>query len=198
MDSSEFTSRDTDYISFTSQPPYGVALVRRKFDGRVVVGAAFQHERSLRTIMESLKAELRRAHIDLNKVIGVFNDDETATALAVVAEDMLPIGWQRIYRTLEAARQSLESIVSTQGPATSKFQIDRAAPSAELLAQVIDNRITGGIYDAVALCTLQIQDDFPAGRTAGDSIKVLSPLDQDYPDQMDSLVPRSKILEPPW
>jgi hypothetical protein len=75
-----------------------------------------------------------------------------------------------------SAWQSLESVISTQGPATSKFQIDKNGAGAEFLAQVIDNRITGGVYDAVALCCLEIEDDFP--RTSSDSIKVLSPLDE--------------------
>jgi hypothetical protein len=169
-------TRERDYIAFTSQPPYGVALVRRRFDGRIAVGAVCENPRALRPILESLKTQLAKARIDLGKVIGVFNDDETSTDLALMAEDIIPIGWTRIFKTLETARQSLESAVSTQGPASSKFQIDKDGPGAEFLAAQIDNRTTGGVYDAVALCCLQIEEDFPVGARSGE-IKVLSSLD---------------------
>jgi hypothetical protein len=166
-------TRECDYVAFTSAAPYGAALVRRRFDGRVAVGAVFQNKRALKPVIEALKHQLKKAHVDLSKVVGVFEDHERATELAVMAEDLIAIGWGRCYKTLEAARQSLESFVSTQGPATSKFQIDKNAPGAEFLAQAIDNRVTGGVYDAVALCCLQIEEDFePAG--GGDDIKVIT------------------------
>lgn len=167
-------SKEQDYIAFTSQAPYGVALVRRRFDGRVAVGAVYQNERALRPILEELKAQLQKANLNFNKIVGLFDDSETATELADLAEDIISIGWQRSYKTLDAARQALESVISIQGPATSKFQIDKDGPGAEFLAQLIDNRVTGGAYDATALCCLQIEEDFPSeSQGRSDDIKAI-------------------------
>jgi hypothetical protein len=35
-------TREREYVSFTSEAPYGVALVRRKFDGRVAGARCFK------------------------------------------------------------------------------------------------------------------------------------------------------------
>ena len=152
-------TRELDYCAFTSQAPYGAALVRRRPDGRIAVGAVYQNERALRPVIEALKTQLQKAKIDLGKIIALFEDSEQATELADMAEELLPVGWTRLYKSIDTARQSLESAISTQGPATSKFQIDNLAPGAEFLAQAIDNRITGGVYDAVSLCVYQAKED---------------------------------------
>ena len=114
-------TRERDYCAFTSQPPYGAALVRRRFDGRVAVGAVFQNERALRPVLEALKRQLQKAQIGFGKIIALFEDSEQASELADMAEELLPIGWTRLYKSMETARQALESAISTQGPATSKF-----------------------------------------------------------------------------
>ena len=165
-------TRERDYCAFTSQPPYGAALVRRRSDGRLAVGAVYQNERALLPVIEALKTELQKAKIDLSKIIALFEDSEKATELGYMAEEILPVGWTRSYKSMETSRQSLESAIATQGPATSKFQIDTLAPGAEFLAQAIDNRITGGVYDAVGLCVFQAKED--EGFT--DDIKVISNL----------------------
>ena len=115
----------------------------------------------------------------MSKIIALFEDSEQATELAYMAEEILPVGWTRSYKSMETSRQSLESAIATQGPATSKFQIDTLAPGAEFLAQAIDNRITGGVYDAVALCVFQAKED--EGFT--DDIKVISNLNSRHDDE---------------
>ena len=48
-------TREKDYCSFTSQPPYGAALLRRRPDGRLAVGAVYQNEQALLPVIEALK-----------------------------------------------------------------------------------------------------------------------------------------------
>ena len=174
-------TRENDYCAFTSEPPYGAALVRRRSDGRIAVGAVYQNERALRPIIEALKAQLQKAHIDFGKIIALFEDSEQATELADMAEELLPVGWARLYRSMETARQSLESAIATQGPHSSKFQIDALAPGAENLAQAIDNRITGGVYDAVAICVARAKEDEQS--FFNDDIKVLGSDDSRRDDE---------------
>jgi hypothetical protein len=80
---------------------------------------------------------------------------------------VIPIAWSPVYAI--EARQSLASILSTQGPATSRFQIDANAPGAKILAQRIDPKQFGGMLDAVSLCCLMIEQHFPRGRRGIDS-----------------------------
>jgi hypothetical protein len=79
------------------------------------------------------------------------------------AEDEIPIGWSRIYKPIAAAHQALESLLTHVGPVSGKLQINEDGPGARELAQLINNKSTGGMYDALALCALQIEDDFPGG-----------------------------------
>ena len=83
-------TREKDYCSFTSQPPYGAALLRRRPDGRMAVGAVYQNEQALLPVIEALKLELQKAKIDLSKIIALFEDSEQATELAYMAEEILP------------------------------------------------------------------------------------------------------------
>jgi len=146
-------------------------MAQRCHCDRVVVGAAFQNERAFKPVIDQLKEILKKENIPARDIFGLFEDSEEAAALSEMAENAIPCGWTRIYKPMEVARQALESLVPTQGPATSKFQIDTKAPGAELLAQAIDSKTIGGIYDALALCCAQIEDDFPGG-PAGEPITI--------------------------
>lgn len=90
-------------------------------------------------------------------------DAEDADALEQLAHKMIPVAWQAMYAPAAVARQSLATLLTTQGPATSKFQIDAKAPGGETLAQKIDAKDFSGMVDAVALCCLRIEEDFPGG-----------------------------------
>jgi hypothetical protein len=74
-----------------------------------------------------------------------------------------------IYAPIGVARQALASLLVVQGPATSRFEIDKKAPGAEFLAQKLDAKQFTGVVDAVALCCFQIESHFPAG---GPNIKL--------------------------
>ena len=157
--------REQFYAAFSAKAPYGAVLVRRRVDGRVAVGAAFQNERAFKPVIDQLKDVLKKESLNQREIVGLFEDSEEAAALSEMAENAIPVGWGRVYKPTEAGRQALESLIATQGPATSKFQIDNKAPGRDLLAQAIDNKTLGGVYDALALCCGQIEDDFPGRPT---------------------------------
>ena len=75
------------------------------------------------------------------------------------------IKWTYLSQPIEMLRQSLEAMLRIEGPATAKLQIDEASPSARELAQVLDAKVEGGIYDALSMCVYQAKedDDFRSG-----------------------------------
>ena len=53
----------------------------------------------------------------------------------------------------------MEAILRLEGPATAKLQIDENGPGARQLAQALDAKVEGGMYDALALCLWQVKED---------------------------------------
>jgi hypothetical protein len=95
------------------------------------------------------------------------NAGEAGRALAELAERTIPLGWTVVYQPMDVIGQSLEAVLRIEGPATAKLQIDEASPGARELAQALDAKIEGGMYDALALCVYQAKEDviFPPMRS---------------------------------
>ena len=139
-------------------------------NGVVAAGAAFENDWALKPIIEQIKSIIKRnPGLESDELFGLHEDTEDGKALWRIAHDVIPIGWNPVYAPILEARQSLASVLATQGPATSRFQIDAHAPGAEILAQKIDSKQFTGMLDAVALCCLQIESHFPAGGRSFDS-----------------------------
>jgi hypothetical protein len=153
---------DKIYAGLTAREPFGVALVGRRLDGRVVVGGCFEDPWTVKLPLEQLR-DLLKQHQITAPVSGWIEDGEGWIELAELAKRITGIDFQGIYQPIIAARQAAASLLTVQGPVTSKFQVDQNAPGAELLAQRIDGRVTGGMTDAVGLCCLRIEHDYPGG-----------------------------------
>jgi hypothetical protein len=151
------------YVAMTAREPFGVALVGRRHDGIISVGAALEDPYTIKPPLESLRDLLKHHHINAAQVSAWVEDGEGWIEMAELAKRITGIDFQGIYQPIVAARQALASLLATQGPTTSKFQIDRSGPGAELLAQRIDARASGGVTDATALCCLRIEEDYPGG-----------------------------------
>jgi hypothetical protein len=67
-----------------------------------------------------------------------------------------------------------------QGPATAKLVIDEQAPGARLLAQALDAKVEGGMYDALAMAVYQANGD--GDFRTDDDIKVLTSWPPDWHD----------------
>lgn len=158
------------YAAFTAGAPFGVALVKRCMNGSVAVGAVFESDWALKPILEQLKPIVEKAPgFGSEELLGLHEDSEDGKSLWHIAYGVIPIGWSPVWLPIASARQALASMLSTQGPKTSKFQIDERAPGGEILAQRIDSKQFGGMVDAVALCCLQIEQHFPEGARRFDS-----------------------------
>jgi hypothetical protein len=173
-------TREGFYCGLTMRSPFAAVLVRRRFTGAVIVGGAWENERSLQPVLDDLKARLRKEFgqgwLDAG-VVGLFEDSEQARSLALLAESAVPIGWLCVYKPIDTSRQALESLLRVQGPATAKLEIDENGAGARELAQALDAGVAGGMVDALALVAGQVEDDFQAGST--DDVKVLSSWDSD-------------------
>jgi hypothetical protein len=169
-------TREGFYCGLTTRPPFSAVLARRHFTGAVIVGGAWQSERSLQPVLTELKArlvkEFGKGYFDRG-IVALFEDSDHARSLAEVAENAVPLGWMCVYQPMETCRQALETLLAVQGPATAKLQIDENGPGARELAQALDGKVEGGLYDALALCAAQIEEDFQGGLT---EIKVTSNL----------------------
>lgn len=154
---------DKFYCGLTSQPPYGLALVGRRHDGRVVVGAAYENDWALKPILDALKELLKKHRIGATEIRGFTDDSEAWIEIAERGKRITGIDFQGIYQPMSACRQALATLIVTQGPSTSRFQIDRDAPGAELLAQRIEAKQFSGVLDGVSVCALAIENDFPGG-----------------------------------
>jgi hypothetical protein len=118
-------TREGRYVSFTATPPFGVALLKRRMNGVIAVGAAFENDRGLKPAPDQIKPIVKRAPgLESDDLFGLHEDSEDGNTLWQIAHDVIPIAWSPVYAPLIEARQSLASILSTQGPATSRFQID--------------------------------------------------------------------------
>ena len=162
------------YCSVTTREPFAAVLVRRHFTKAVIVGGAWQSERSFQAVLDDLKARLKKEFGQDWRgggVLALIEDSETGRALADFAERILPLGWTNVYQPMEALRQDLETIIRIEGPVTAKLQIDENSPGAHQLAQVLDAKIEGGMYDALALCVYQAKED---EEFSTDYIKVIS------------------------
>ena len=53
-------SRDKMYCGLTTRPPFAAVLARRHFTRAVIVGGAWQNERSIGAVLEDLKAQLKK------------------------------------------------------------------------------------------------------------------------------------------
>jgi len=71
---------------------------------------------------------------------------------------------------MDVIRQSLEDVLRIEGPATAKLQIDETSSGARELAQALDGKMEGGMYDALALCVYQAKED---DEFDSDDIKIL-------------------------
>ena len=165
------------YCAITTRTPFAAVLARRHFTGAIIVGGAWQNERSMQAVLDDLKARLKKEFSQhwLNAgIVALLEDSEAGRALAEMAERTVPIGWTNVYRPIEALRQDLETTLRIEGPATAKLQIDEHGPGARELAQALDAQTEGGRYDALALCLSQIREDEVGG---SQDIKVLSSWD---------------------
>ena len=79
-----------------------------------------------------------------------------------------------VYQPMERLRQDLETIIRVEA-VTAKLQIDKESPGAHQLAQVLDARNEGGMYDALGLCVFQAKED---EQFSSDDIKVISNYDR--------------------
>jgi hypothetical protein len=138
----------------------------------VIVGGAWQNERSIQAVLEDLKARLKKEFgQDWLKagVVGLIEDSEAGRALADLAEDTIPIGWMNVYQPMERLRQDLETIIRVEA-VTAKLQIDQESPGAHQLAQVLDAKSEGGMYDALSLVIHEAKEN----ENFTDDIKVLA------------------------
>ena len=154
---------DKVYAALTAVAPFGLALVGRRHDGRIVVGAAFEDGWALQAVLGDLRELLKENRIAPSEVRGWVDDAAGWIETAEQARRITGVSFGGTYRPIATARQALASMVLTQGPTTSRFQIDKAAPGAETLAQRIDLKANGGLFDAVAICCERIEDEFPGG-----------------------------------
>jgi hypothetical protein len=141
------------YCSVTTRTPFAAVLVRRHFTGTLIVGGSWQSERSFQAVLDELKARLKKEFGQYwlkAGIVALIEDSEAGRALAELAENTIPLGWTNVYQPMEALRQDLETVIRVQA-VTAKLQIDEDSPGAHQLAQVLDARIEGGMYDALAL-----------------------------------------------
>jgi hypothetical protein len=54
-------TREGWYVSFTATPPFGVALLKRRMNGVIAVGAAFENDRGLKPAPDQIKPIVKRA-----------------------------------------------------------------------------------------------------------------------------------------
>jgi hypothetical protein len=168
------------YIGLTTTAPFAAVLARRHFAGKIVCGFAAQDERSIAAVLAALtkwiKAEFGPGWRSAG-ITALIEDSEAGLAMADIAQDSLPLGWQTLYVPVEVTRQALEAMLRVQGQATAKLQIDENAPNARLLAQALDARIIEGLCDAMALCVYQAEAD---GDFRTDDITVISNWPSDW------------------
>jgi hypothetical protein len=155
-------SHNKFYVGLTTRAPFAAVLMRRHFTGAMVVGGAWQNERSTQPVLDELrdrlKAEFGGNWLD-SDITALIEDSESGRGLAELAENAVPLGWSFLYYGAEVMRQSLESVLRLEGPTTAKLQIDENCPGARELAAALDNKIEGGYYDALALCVFQAKED---------------------------------------
>ena len=169
-----------EYVAITTRPPFAAVLVRRHFTGAIIVGGAWQNERSLQAVLDQLKARLKKEFAQnwlKAGIVALIEDSEAGRALAELAERTIPIGWTNAFQPMEALRQDLETTLRIEGPATAKLQIDENGPGARELAQALDGKVEGGRYDALALCVYQAREDELGGTQ---EIKVMSNYSGNY------------------
>ena len=100
-------------VALTTRSPFGAVLARRHFTGSIIVGGAWQSERSIQAVLDELKARLKK---ELGQnwlkagVIALIEDSEAGRALADLAENAIPLGWTYVYQPIEVIRQSLERL----------------------------------------------------------------------------------------
>lgn len=163
------------YCGLTTRSPFAAVLVRRHTTGAVIVGGAWQNERSFQAVVDELKARLKKefgANWLSIGIVASIEDSEAGRALAELAENTIPLGWTNVYRPMEALRQDLETVLLVQGPATAKLEIDEDGPGARELAQALDAKVEGGAFDALALCVWQAKEDEAFG--AGEELEVIT------------------------
>ena len=155
-------SHNKFYIGLTTRAPFAAVLVRCHFTGAIVVGGAWQNQRAIQPVLDELKARLQKEFgqtLSSAGITALIEDSEAGPAMAEHAEQTIPLNWNLLFYPMEAVRQNLESVLRVQGSATAKLQIDDKCPGARELAQALDNKIEGGMYDALALCLWQAKED---------------------------------------
>ncbi len=53
-------NREEWYISFTATPPFGVALLKRRMNGVIAVGAAFENDWALKPALDQIKPIVKK------------------------------------------------------------------------------------------------------------------------------------------
>jgi hypothetical protein len=155
-------SRNQYYVGLTTRPPFAAVLLRRHFTGVLVVGGAWQNERSVQPVLIELKARLKNEfgeNWQSAAITALIEDSEGSRGLAELAEKAIPLRWTYLFYPIDVMRQSLESVLPIEGPVNAKLQIDENEPGAYELAQALHNKVEGGYYDALALCVYQAKED---------------------------------------
>ena len=96
-----------------------------------------------------LKKEFRQDWLKAG-VVALIEDSEAGRALAELAESTIPIGWTYVYQPMEVLRQDLETMLRSRARQRRSFRLTRMGPGARELAQALDAKIEGGMYDALA------------------------------------------------
>jgi hypothetical protein len=93
-----------EYCAITTRSPFAAVLVRRHFTGAIIVGGAWQNDRSLQAVLDDLKARLKKEFSQhwLNAgIVARVEDSEAGRALAEMAERTVPIGWNVANQAME-------------------------------------------------------------------------------------------------
>jgi hypothetical protein len=149
-------SHNKIYVGLTT------VLVRRHFTGTVIVGAAWQNERSIQVVLDELKARLQKEFNSEWLNVGIEalldEDSDAGRSLSKIAQNTVRLGWSLVYRPMEALRQDLESVIRVAAT-TEKLTIDESCPGGRELAAALDNKVEGDYYDALAICIHQAAED---------------------------------------
>ena len=154
-------SHNRYYCGITTRAPFGAVLVRREFTGKIIVGGMWQNERSIKAVLDELKARLKQEfgpNFVNAGITALIEDSEAGRCLAEIAENTIQLGWTYLFYGIEVMRQSLEGVIPVEG-ATAKLEIDENRPGGRELAQALENKAEGGMYDALAMCVFQAKED---------------------------------------
>ncbi|HWP23589.1 MAG TPA: hypothetical protein VNM15_05330 [Candidatus Binatia bacterium] len=150
------------YVGLSMKAPFGGVYVHRQMTGKVVVGAAFEDQRSLKAVLDNLKPEIKNQLG--NEDFYVLLEDTPATdRLERLVYDTLGTCAQTVFVPMEVCRQSLEALIPIAG-GTSKLEIDSTRPGAKMINDALLKATLGGVYDALALVAYQIELHFPPRR----------------------------------